>query len=172
LKAPRYGGAAYETGPLARMWVNGDYRNGVSVMDRHVARAYEAQKVARAMASWVTQLDSAGHVYNQYIVPTDGAGYGLTEAPRGALGHWVRISGGNIANYQVITPTCWNASPRDTSGARGPMEEALVGTPVKDLTQPVEVLRVVHAFDPCLACAVHVARPAEGAKVFVLSPGK
>lgn len=172
LKAPRYSGAAYETGPLARMWVNGDYRNGVSVMDRHVARAREAAKVANALMTWVGQLNSSGSVYTTYNVPSSGTGFGLTEAPRGALGHWARIASGKIANYQIITPTCWNASPRDKSGARGPMEQALVGTPVRDLAQPIEVLRVVHAFDPCLSCAVHVARPDEGARIFVLNPGK
>jgi hydrogenase large subunit len=171
LKAPRYSGAAYETGPLARMWVNGDYRNGVSVMDRHMARAKEALKVANAMLTWVDQLNPTGQVYAKYTVPSSGSGYGLTEAPRGALGHWARISSSKLANYQIITPTCWNASPRDSSGARGPLEQALVGTPVKDLKQPIEVLRVIHAFDPCMSCAVHVSRPEEGAKVFVLRPG-
>ena len=84
------------------------------------------------------------------------------------LGHWLRIANGKIANYQVVTPTCWNASPRDASGKRGPIEEALIGTPVIDVVQPIEVLRVIHSFDPCLSCAVHVMRPAEGAKIFHL----
>ena len=93
----------------------------------------------------------------------------VTRAPtRGALGHWLRVANGKIANYQVVTPTCWNASPRDASGNRGPIEEALIGTPVHDITQPIEVLRVIHSFDPCLSCAVHVMRPAEGAKIFRL----
>jgi len=169
LKAPRYQNAPYEVGPLARMWVNGDYRNGISVMDRHHARAHEALKIATALQQWVSQLDPSGAVYRQYSTPASATAYGLTEAPRGALGHWVRIANGKIANYQVVTPTCWNASPRDGTGVRGPIEEALIGTPVLDPAQPIEVLRVIHSFDPCLSCAVHVMRPAEGAKIFALS---
>ena len=167
MKAPRYSNVAYEAGPLARMWVNGDYRRGISVMDRHVARAQEALKVANALQTWVNQLTN-GPVYNAYITPATATAYGLTEAPRGAIGHWLRIANGSIANYQVITPTCWNASPRDTAGALGPLEKALIGVPVSDLTQPMEVLRVIHSFDPCLACAVHVMRPGKQAKIFTV----
>lgn len=169
LKAPRYSGAPHETGPLARMWVNGDYRHGISVMDRHMARAQEAMKVANALQSWVQQLTPGGPVYNTYTTPASASGFGLTEAPRGALGHWISISKGAIANFQVITPTCWNASPRDTAGARGPLEQALVGTPVQDTTRPIEVLRVIHSFDPCMSCAVHVMRPGENSRVFAVN---
>ncbi|HEX9185543.1 MAG TPA: nickel-dependent hydrogenase large subunit [Vicinamibacteria bacterium] len=94
----------------------------------------------------------------------------MTEAPRGALGHWVRIGGEAIAHYQVVTPTCWNASPRDDRGVLGPMEKALVGTPIADAERPLEALRVVHSFDPCLSCAVHVMRP-DGRPVAVLRAG-
>jgi hydrogenase large subunit len=159
LKAPRYSGKPFEAGPLARMWVTGDYREGVSVMDRHMARALEALKVATAMHGWLDQLTPGSKVYNTYDTPANGSGVGLTEAPRGALGHWVKISGGKIASYQVITPTCWNASPRDNKNVPGPMEQALIGTPIRDATRPMEALRVIHSFDPCLSCAVHVMRP-------------
>lgn len=159
LKAPRYNGGPYETGPLARMWVNGDYRSGVSVMDRHAARAMEALKVARAMSTWLNQLSPGGPVYTAYSNPVTGSGVGLTEAPRGALGHWVKIASSKVSNYQIITPTCWNASPKDTNRKNGPMEKAIIGTPIADPTKPVEVLRVIHSFDPCLSCAVHVMRP-------------
>lgn len=168
LKAPRYRSVAYEVGPLARMWINGDYRHGISTMDRNLARAHEALKVASALQQWVGQLDVGGPVYTTYAIPTTATAVGATEAPRGALAHWVRIASEKIANYQVVTPTCWNASPRDKAGARGPIEEALVGTPVLDIDQPIEVLRVIHSFDPCLSCAVHVMRPAEGTKIFHL----
>ena len=80
------------------------------------------------------------------------------------------VSNGTIGNYQVITPTCWNASPKDASGVRGPMEQALIGTPVHDANRPVEVLRVIHSFDPCLSCAVHVMRP-EGKPVVIRAGG-
>lgn len=161
LKAPRYGNAPYEAGPLARMKVGNKYSGGISVMDRHLARALETKVVADAMAGWLTQLEQnlTGAVYSNYTNPSSGSGIGLTEAPRGALGHWLSISNGKISNYQVITPTCWNASPKDSSGVRGPMEQALIGTPIQDSARPVEALRVIHSFDPCLSCAVHVMRP-------------
>ena len=169
LKAPRYNGAPMECGPLARMWVNGDYWAGVSVMDRHMARALEAQKITDAMFEWLDQLVVGNSVYDDsYSSGYSQSGEGLTEAPRGALGHWLNTAssstrsatgGPAIGNYQVITPTCWNASPMDSNDVRGPMEQALVGTPVSNATQPVEVLRVIHSFDPCLSCAVHVMRP-------------
>ena len=160
LKAPRYKNRPVEVGPLARMWANGNYRNGISVMDRHLARAYEALKVARAMLSWLNQLTPEAKVYRSFHMPAKTVrGAGLTEAPRGALGHWVKIKGGKIANYQVITPTCWNASPRDGQGRMGAMEQALVGTELVRPDQPIEALRIIHSFDPCLSCAVHMIRP-------------
>lgn len=162
LKAPRYGSQPYETGPLSRMWVNGDYRTGISVADRHKARAQEALKVANAMLTWLNQITVGQPVYSTYTTPTSASGIGLTEAPRGALGHWVKIANGKIANYQIITPTCWNASPRDSANLPGPLEKALIGMPVRDSAKPVEVVRVIHSYDPCLSCAVHALRP--GAK--------
>lgn len=168
LKSPRYEGLPYETGALARMWVNGDYQDGISVMDRHVARAYEARKIAAAMQTWITQVVTGQPFYTPFTTPTTATSVGLTEAPRGAIGHWIQIAGGKIARYQIITPTCWNASPRDTNGKRGPLEQALIGTPVANIDEPVEVLRVIHAFDPCLSCAVHVMRPSEDAKIFTI----
>lgn len=168
LKAPRYLALPYETGALARMIVNGDYTGGVSVMDRHWARAKETLKIAQAMQSWISQLVVGGPVYTQPTLPVAATAVGLTEAPRGAIGHWVEIANSKISRYQIITPTCWNASPRDGIGRRGPIEEALIGTPVKNIDEPVEVLRVIHSFDPCLSCAVHVMRPAEDAKIFAI----
>jgi hydrogenase large subunit len=169
LKAPRYNGKPFEAGPLARMWINGDYRKGVSVMDRHLARANETLKIAEAMNDWLDQLAVGGQVYSTFTTPSSGSGEGLTEAPRGALGHWITLNGGNIGNYQIVTPTCWNASPRDSQKVRGPMEQALVGTPVSDPDQPIEVLRVIHSMDPCLSCAVHMMRP--GKKPVVVNVG-
>jgi hydrogenase large subunit len=171
LKAPRYAGAPYEVGPLARMWVNGDYRSGISVMDRHRARAQETRKIARAMQAWLGQLIATGPVYTRPNVPSSATAYGLTEAPRGALGHWLKITNGRIGQYQIVTPTCWNASPKDTQGAHGPIEEALIGTPVSNPDEPIEVLRVIHSFDPCLSCAVHVTRPKANAKIFSIGHG-
>lgn len=158
IKSPRYQQQVYEVGPLARMWVNGDYQNGISTLDRIAARAFETKKVADAMVDWVNELNSSSS-YAEPAVPYSGSGNGLTEAPRGALGHWMDISNYHISRYQVITPTAWNASPADDAGNKGAIEQALIGTPVNDLSNPIEVLRVVHSFDPCLACAVHMLRP-------------
>lgn len=157
LKAPRYGGVAYECGPLARMWAVGEYSNGVSVMDRIRARAFEAHKIARAMRVWLDALNAGDvTVAEDWSKPQAAATMGLTEAPRGALGHWLKIENGVIAKYQVITPTCWTISPRDGANQLGPLEQALIGTPVANASHPVEVLRVIHSVDPCLDCATHV----------------
>jgi hydrogenase large subunit len=155
IKSPRYESRPFETGPLARLWIKGQYRNGISVNDRHKARALETLSLLEALPKWLDKLETGKSVYTSFAKPSDAAGAAMTEAPRGALGHWVRIANGKISSYQVITPTCWNASPRDKDNKPGPMEQAVIGTPVQDPAQPVEVLRIVHSFDPCLACAVH-----------------
>jgi hydrogenase large subunit len=159
LKSPRYLNLVHEVGPLARMYVNGDYRNGISVADRLAARVLEAKKVADAMDGWLNQIVIGGSVYTYAATPATATGIGLTEAPRGALGHWINISGSTINRYQVITPTNWNASPKDDLEQHGPIEQALIGTPIADMKQPIEILRVIHSFDPCLSCAVHMVRP-------------
>ena len=88
--------------------------------------------------------------------PAEAEGWGFHEAPRGALGHWIRIKDRKIENYQAVVPSTWNAGPRDAKGQTGPYEASLEGTPVADPEQPLELLRTIHSFDPCLACAVHV----------------
>jgi hydrogenase large subunit len=143
------------------MVVTGDYSANISVADRETARALEAKKVADAMDGWLTDLQNnlSGPSFIECEIPANGSGIGLTEAMRGALGHWVKYDADRkISHYQIITPTCWNSSPRDAAGVKGAIEQALIGTPILDATQPVEALRVIHSFDPCLACAVHVIR--------------
>ena len=166
IKAPRYNHLPHEVGPLARMWVNGDYQNGISTMDRHLARAHEALKIAEAMRTWVNNLDPEESVYNEPTVPSSATAYGLTEAPRGALGHWMDITAGKLSRYQVISPTSWNCSPRDDMGQPGPVEQALLGTPVENPNQPIEVMRIIHSFDPCLDCSTHIIQPGKNAKIF------
>jgi hydrogenase large subunit len=161
LKAPRYQDLVHEVGPLARMWVNGDYRDGISVIDRLAARARETRKVAVAMDGWLDELVPGETVYAHADTPAEATGVGLTEAPRGALGHWTQISGSKISRYQMVTPTGWNASPMDDLEQPGAIEQAITGTPVRDMQNPVEVLRVVHSFDPCVACSVHMVRPGQ-----------
>jgi [NiFe] hydrogenase large subunit len=189
-KAPRYGDRPMEVGALARMVVAyakghpsakkliDDTLNGLgvggrpevlfSVVGRIAARALETKIIADAMVVWsqeVLENLRAGKkdTFTSYDLPVKAQGVGLWEAPRGALGHWNQIEGARLANYQVITPTCWNISPRDTQGVKGPIENALIGTPVADPKRPLEILRVVHSFDPCLACTVHVIDPESNA---------
>ncbi|HEX9037286.1 MAG TPA: nickel-dependent hydrogenase large subunit [Ktedonobacterales bacterium] len=189
LKAPRYDGHAVEVGPLARMLVayaSGRENvqqavNGVltalgvgpealfSTLGRVAARAIEAQLMVNQLPTWLSQLednigrgDLAIHDNSKWdpsTWPSEAFGWGFHEAPRGALGHWVHIKDGAIANYQAVVPSTWNAGPRDAQGQRGAYEAALIGTPVANPEQPVEILRTVHSFDPCLACAVHVVDP-------------
>ncbi|HHW13371.1 MAG TPA: nickel-dependent hydrogenase large subunit, partial [Firmicutes bacterium] len=153
-----------EVGPLARMLVRkdktlldlaGKLNIGPSVLARLAARAIETKVIADAMMGWITELKLDGPTFTAYQ-PHSGEGNGFADAPRGALSHHIVIEGGRIKNYHLVVPTTWNAGPRDANGVRGPIEEALIGTPVKDATQPIEVARVVRSFDPCIACAVHV----------------
>lgn len=163
-KAPRYDNQVYEAGPLARLTVSGEYTHGISAMDRIVARALECKKVADAMNGWLDELVPGAPVYEPCAIPVQAAGMGLTEAARGALGHWMEITNSVVSRYQVITPTSWNASPRDDLDRPGALEAALIGTPVANIEQPIEVIRVIHTFDPCLACGVHLLRPGERAR--------
>ena len=91
--------------------------------------------------------------------PAEAQGVGFVEAPRGTLGHWVKIKDGKIQHYQAVVPTTWNASPRDAKNRMGAYEAALVGMPIHDPEKPLEVLRTIHSFDPCVACAVHLYDP-------------
>jgi hydrogenase large subunit len=171
LKAPRYNGAEYEVGPLARMKVNGDYKGGVSVMDRMLARAYEARKIVDAMVGWAAKVRPGAASFTP-LPRANAGGVGLTEAPRGALGHWAQFKNSKVARYQIVTPTCWNASPRDVRGVGGALEQALTGTVVEDVARPVELMRIVHSFDPCTGCAVHVSDARSGTVLeFVTGPG-
>lgn len=162
LKAPRYDGLPYEVGPLARQWIAGETNvrglgdKAFSVHGRHFARALETTQIAHAMAGWLDQLTPGQPTYAPFDVPREGAGVGLHEGSRGALGHWIVIKDYKIENYQAVVPTTWNGGPRDDKGQLGPIEQALVGAPVKDPDNPVELVRIVRAFDPCIACAVHV----------------
>ena len=175
IKAPRYLDIPHEAGPLARAWISGDYRKGVSVMDRHVARMLETKKVANALSIWINELNAGGQEYDSALHAgySTGEGIGVTEAPIGALVHYVRYKSQKIENYQVVTPTCWNVSPKDKHGQMGPLEKALIGVQIQDVNNPIELMRVIHSFDPCTACAVHIMTP-EGKienKFVVSTPG-
>ncbi|MDA8228818.1 MAG: nickel-dependent hydrogenase large subunit [Desulfitobacterium hafniense] len=172
LKAPRYENQVYELGPLARMIINGQYREKTSVMDRIKARALETEKIAAALSGWLDQLVPGVSSYEKITTPpTTANAIGLVDAPRGALGHWLSIKNKKTSSYQVITPTCWNASPKDDNAVPGAMEQALIGTYVANPEHPVELLRIIHSFDPCTGCAVHVISPDKGIdKEFTVTP--
>jgi [NiFe] hydrogenase large subunit/hydrogenase large subunit len=137
-----------------------------STLGRIAARAIEAQVLVESMDLWVQGLaeNMARRDYRiqdnsrwePHTWPKDAFGAGFHEAPRGSLGHWVHIHDGAIVNYQCVVPSTWNAGPRDPKGQPGPYEAALVGTPVANPEQPLEILRTIHSFDPCMACGVHV----------------
>jgi hydrogenase large subunit len=186
VKAPRYENMPMEVGPLSRMLVayaSGHKRVkevvdyvlktlGVgpaalfSTLGRVAARGVETLVTAEMLPVWLNELTGnirngdlkihEGSMWEPSTWPKEAKGYGLHEAPRGALGHWIRIRDQKIENYQCVVPSTWNGSPRDSSGQRGPYEAALIGTPVADQEKPVEILRTVHSFDPCMACAVHL----------------
>jgi [NiFe] hydrogenase large subunit/hydrogenase large subunit len=186
LKSPRYDGLPMEVGPLSRMLVaygSGHARVKelvgavlqklavgpealFSTLGRVAARGIETQVMVEKMGDWVNDLaanmgrrELAIHDNSKWdpsTWPAEATGAGFHEAPRGALGHWVHIRNGTIENYQCIVPSTWNAGPRDAAGQRGPYEAALLETPVADPERPIEILRTVHSFDPCMACGVHV----------------
>ncbi|MDA8202783.1 MAG: nickel-dependent hydrogenase large subunit [Chloroflexi bacterium] len=195
LKAPRFDGQPMEVGPLARMLVayasgHGDVKPAVdgvlsalgvpatalfSTLGRVAARAVETKVIAAQLPGWLSELEANLKTGDLAIAdvskwepstwPAQAKGFGMEEAPRGSLGHWVIIENEQISNYQLVVPSTWNGSPRDAQGRRGAWEEALVGTPIADPARPVEVLRTIHSFDPCMACAVHVYDPDAGSSV-------
>jgi Ni,Fe-hydrogenase I large subunit len=172
LKSPRYDGEPMEVGPLARGLVN-RYPELMSLVDagakpgavaRHFCRAVESKLVGEAGLAWIDRLieiATAGPIIGMKDnpVPRSGSGMGVWDAPRGALGHWVTVQDHRIKNYQLVVPSTWNASPRDEKGVRGPYEQSLIGCPVPDTENPINVVRIIRSFDPCLACAVHLIDP-------------
>jgi hydrogenase large subunit len=161
-KAPRYAGEPAEAGSLARLVNDGDpliadlvRTRGPSAFVRELARLHEAILLLRQIGAWLDDVDPEGPFCGETRRVSSGAGLGLVEAPRGMLGHWMTVEGGTIRNYQIITPTGWNLSPRDSDDRPGPLEAALVSTPVPEPERPVAMSHVVKSFDPCLFCTVH-----------------
>ncbi|WP_035101763.1 nickel-dependent hydrogenase large subunit [Aneurinibacillus terranovensis] len=176
-KAPRYdipgmGETPLEVGPLARQVMAGrpnaeewqDYdplflniinEIGPSSMVRVLARLHEAAKYYLRMRKWLQQIDLNEKFYIKPNELPKGRGFGATEAARGALADWIEIKDGKIENYQVVTPTAWNIGPRDRHGQRGPIETAMIGLPVKNSQDPVELAHIAQSYDSCLVCTVH-----------------
>lgn len=165
-KAVRYDNRPAETGPLAEAIISRDplfgdlvRANGPNVFIRELARLVRPAVVMPTIEVWLTEMaKKEGKFYRLVEEVGDGRGAGLVDVARGALGHWITVEGGKISRYQIITPTAWNASPRDSAGVRGPWEEALVGTPIRDADNPVEVGHVIRSFDACMVCCVHTFR--------------
>lgn len=162
-KAPRLAGEVIETGAIARQLADGQpllrdavARGGASVYTRVLARLLELARVLPMMEQWLAAIVPREPFFAPDRLPADAEGVGLTEAARGALGHWLRVRHGRIESYQIVAPTSWNFSPRDAAGTPGALEAALVGTPVlAGETTPVAVQHVVRSFDPCMVCTVH-----------------
>lgn len=189
LKSPRWRGNPMEVGPLARVLMlyatedeathdlvrrtlhklNLPFQALYSTLGRVVARTLEAKIIADEMPRWYKQLTdniAAGDLsthntafFDPSTWPAQARGAGFLEAPRGALAHWIIIQNGMIANYQAVVPTTWNAGPRDNLGQEGPYDAALRGHQLFDPTRPLEILRTIHSFDPCMGCAVHLMDP-------------
>jgi [NiFe] hydrogenase large subunit len=186
MKAPRYDGHVMEVGPLAQTlvsYVGGNKEiketvDGVlkklgvgpealhSTLGRIAARGIKCLVNAKRAEKWTMDLienvkKGDTNTFTSYKITesTNGQGAGLNDVARGSLGHWINIEKGKIKNYQQVVPSTWNLGPADAKGQKGPVENALIGTPVADPKKPLEVLRTVHSFDPCIACAVHVIDP-------------
>lgn len=164
-KAPRYTDLPAETGPLAQMLTNSHPlfidmidKGGPNVYIRELARLVRPAELLPVMNIWVDEMDANAPYYTSVREIPDGSGYGLTDASRGALGHWLEIKDQTILHYQIVTPTAWNGSPRDHGGVRGPWEEALIGTPIPDPANPLEIGHVIRSFDACQVCAVHTCK--------------
>ncbi|AFV02706.1 MULTISPECIES: nickel-dependent hydrogenase large subunit [Dehalobacter] len=189
IKTPRWQGHAMEVGPLSRFVVayakgNKEIKEMVdsslrkldlplnalfSTLGRTLARALEAKFCVDQLAGFYADLIAnikAGDTqtfnpekWEPSRWPAEAQGVGWAEAPRGALAHWIKIRGGKVESYQAVVPTTWNASPRDATGQKGPYEASLLDTPVAATDQPLELLRTIHSFDPCIACAAHLITP-------------
>ncbi|MEZ4526898.1 MAG: nickel-dependent hydrogenase large subunit [Desulfobacterales bacterium] len=165
-KAPRYDGLPAETGPLAELLIARHplftdlvREKGPSVLVRQLARMVRPALLLPVLDLWLSEVAQDREIFfRNYREIGSGEGFGLTGASRGALGHWVKIRNEKIEKYQIISPTTWNASPRDGRGLRGPWEEALIGTAVADPENPVEVGHIIRSFDACLVCTVHAVR--------------
>ncbi|MGE4293984.1 MAG: nickel-dependent hydrogenase large subunit, partial [Desulfovibrio sp.] len=180
-KAPRYKGEPMETGALARRAIA--YARGeeesvklfnevlgkaklkpsqmFSTMGRTSARVIETLMLIRRMKGWIDELEDRiksgdGVICKDWKMKSQGKGVGYTCVTRGGLSHWLRIEDGRIGNFQMVVPSTWNFGPRCKEGKIGPCEESLIGCPVPDPARPVEILRTVHSFDPCIACSVHL----------------
>lgn len=170
IKTPRYSGLSCEVGPLARQWLSGDYRNGSSTMDRIIARVLEAKKIVEIIEVLLENLNLNNSYKKEYVIPIHSEGVGYIDTAKGALCHWLKIDNGAISFYRIITPSAWNLSTRINNGAIGTAEQALVGTSIQNMDNPVELGRIIRSFDPCVSCATHVYSQGEYVKTIRVMP--
>lgn len=156
VKASRYKEMPVEVGPLARMYISGGYSNGISTLDRTISRVLETKKICDIVEYLIDKIKPQKTSQKIWEVIDAANGVGLRDTCRGALAHWIGIEDKKIKNYNIITPSGWNLSPEDSSGNKGIVEKALIGTYIEDVKKPVEVGRVVRSFDPCVSCATHI----------------
>jgi hydrogenase large subunit len=177
-KATRYADHVVQLGPLADLVLAGDplitsllHEHGADTWLRQFTRLHRPVGTLLDMRATVSELRA--HIDEPTFVRSealpDGDGFGAINAARGSLGHWVQIRDGKIANYQVITPTAWNGSPRDAAGRRGHWEESFVGLRIEDLDNPIELFHIVRSHDACLVCTVHVADGHSAPRAFTLA---
>jgi hydrogenase large subunit len=159
VKAARYNGMPMEVGPLARMLISGNYHGGHSCMDRIMARMLETEKILRIILALIERIKLLPNSQRELIIPDTAAGAGLIDTTRGALGHFVSVKGKVIEHYDIVTPSNWNLSPKDSNGTAGVIEKALTGTVIQDIQNPAEIGRIVRSFDPCVSCATHLLLP-------------
>ncbi len=161
-KAPRYNNQVMETGSLARQFISGDSlaqslvnENGTNVHNRIVLRLVELAKLVHKIEHWIKAIKPNQAFCNHQALPEDGFGVGLSEAARGALGHWFSVENGKVTNYQLIAPTSWNFSPRDNLEQPGALEFALAGMNYQSEQDKQMMQHVIRSFDPCMLCTVH-----------------
>ncbi|NFR52298.1 Ni/Fe hydrogenase [Clostridium botulinum] len=169
VKAPRYADLPMEVGPLARLKIAGEYTGGNSSMDRNIARVLETKKIINILYNISKKIQLLSNNQSAYNIPEGAFGEGLIDTTRGALSHFIKIENKTIKYYNIITPTAWNISPKDSKGTRGVGEKSLIGSKIDNIEKPVEIGRIIRSFDPCISCATHlVSNNNEPVKVEVL----
>ncbi|NFC41798.1 Ni/Fe hydrogenase, partial [Clostridium botulinum] len=152
-----------------RLKIAGEYTGGNSSMDRNIARVLETKKIINILYNISEKIQLLSNNQSAYNIPEGAFGEGLIDTTRGALSHFIKIENKTIKYYNIITPTAWNISPKDSKGTRGVGEKSLIGSKIDNIEKPVEIGRIIRSFDPCISCATHlVSNNNEPVKVEVL----
>ena len=170
VKAGKLENLNFESGPLARQWLSGEYQRGISTMDRYIARVFEAKKIHDILLVLLDNMVPGPTGQDTYEPPESGIGQGLVDTTRGALGHWLKIDNSVLSFYQIITPSVWNLGSHGNDGSPGTAEKALIGTELADVDRPAEIGRIIRSFDPCISCATHVYYSDRAPKLITVVP--